>query len=182
LRLRNDRVRCRVGNRGVYEQVGVSERPQLVTGGAAFHPDFGILNERDILQVVLGAGFAIGNYGVAHGRGARVYGHGERTRARFTEAVWRRQRKSRVRVCLHAIFGVQLFCWVWAYWARLESLKVGQTSATLILTVAHTVSELVVRVFLYNRADVLPMVSRGRSDGAAHHAGEGPMSTLRLRS
>jgi hypothetical protein len=46
---------------------------------------------------------------------------------------------SRARGLLHAIFGVQFLLGFGAYWARLESMKVGPTSATVLLTVAHTV-------------------------------------------
>jgi hypothetical protein len=46
---------------------------------------------------------------------------------------------SRARGLLHAIFGMQFLLGFGAYWARLESMKVGATSATVILTVAHTV-------------------------------------------
>jgi len=46
---------------------------------------------------------------------------------------------SRARGLLHAIFGTQFLLGFGAYWARLESLKAGPTSATVILTVTHTV-------------------------------------------
>jgi hypothetical protein len=46
---------------------------------------------------------------------------------------------SRARGLLHAIFGTQFLLGFGAYWARLESLKAGPTSATVMLTVTHTV-------------------------------------------
>jgi hypothetical protein len=46
---------------------------------------------------------------------------------------------SRVRGLLHAIFGIQFALGLGAYWARLSSEKAGPTSATVIVTVTHTV-------------------------------------------
>jgi hypothetical protein len=46
---------------------------------------------------------------------------------------------SRARVLLHSIFGTQFLLGFGAYWARLTSEKSGPSSATVWLTVTHTV-------------------------------------------
>jgi len=45
----------------------------------------------------------------------------------------------RVRTWLHSIFGLQFLLGFGAYWGRLASEKTGPTSATVLLTVTHTV-------------------------------------------
>jgi heme A synthase len=120
----------------------VSERPQLVDSGAPSIQTLAIVNAAVIfLQVVLGAGFRHSEIPVwPHMVGALAV----LATVTWTAGALRRRfgtssELSRARGLLHAIFGIQLLLGFGAYWARLESLKVGPTSATVILTVAHTV-------------------------------------------
>jgi heme A synthase len=120
----------------------ISERPQLVDSGAPSIQTLAILNAVVIfLQVVLGAGFRHSEIPVwPHMVGALAV----LATVTWTAGALRRRfgtsrELSRARGLLHAIFGIQLLLGFGAYWARLESLKVGPTSATVILTVAHTV-------------------------------------------
>jgi cytochrome c oxidase assembly protein subunit 15 len=120
----------------------VSERPQLVDTGSPSIQTLTILNTAVIfLQVVLGAGFRHSEIPVwPHMVGALVV----LGTVIWTAAVLRKRfgassELSRARGLLHAIFGIQFLLGFGAYWARLESLKVGATSATVILTVVHTV-------------------------------------------
>jgi len=75
----------------------------------------------------------------AHGRGARCYGHGDMDRRRAAQAFWDIQRTVAGARFASCNLWHSAFAGFGAYWARLESLKVGPTSATVILTVAHTV-------------------------------------------
>jgi len=120
----------------------VSERPQMVDSGAPSIQTLAIVNAAVIfLQVVLGAGFRHSEIPVwPHMAGALAV----MATVTWTAGALRRRfgasrELSRARGLLHAIFGIQLLLGFGAYWARLESLKVGPTSATVILTVAHTV-------------------------------------------
>jgi cytochrome c oxidase assembly protein subunit 15 len=120
----------------------VSERPQLVdSGGPSIHT-IAILNAAVIfLQVVLGAGFRHSEIPVwPHMVGAiAVLGTVIWTAVALRKRFGPSSELSRARVLLHSIFGVQFLLGFGAYWARLESLKVGATSSTVILTVTHTV-------------------------------------------
>lgn len=120
----------------------VSERPQLVDSGTPSIHSLAILNAAVIfLQVVLGAGFRHSEIPVwPHMAGALVVlGTVMWTAVALRKRFGSSRELSRVRGLLHAIFGVQFLLGFGAYWARLESMKVGPTSATVLLTVAHTV-------------------------------------------
>ena len=120
----------------------ISERPQLADSGAPSIHTLAIVNAAVIFfQVVLGAGFRHSEIPVwPHMAGAlvvlaMVVWTAVALRKRFGAS----SELSRARGLLHAIFGTQFLLGFGAYWARLESLKVGPTSATVILTVTHTV-------------------------------------------
>jgi cytochrome c oxidase assembly protein subunit 15 len=120
----------------------ISERPQLVDSGAPSIHTLAIVNAAVIFfQVVLGAGFRHSEIPVwPHMAGAlavlaTVLWTAVALRKRFGAS----SELSRARGLLHAIFGTQFLLGFGAYWARLESLKAGPTSATVILTVIHTV-------------------------------------------
>lgn len=120
----------------------ISERPQLVDSGAPSIHTLAIVNAAVIFfQVVLGAGFRHSEIPVwPHMAGAlvvlaMVVWTAVALRKRFGAS----SELSRARGLLHAIFGTQFLLGFGAYWARLESLKAGPTSATVILTVTHTV-------------------------------------------
>src|SRR6266481_4469436 len=120
----------------------ISERPQLVDSGAPSIHTLAIVNAAVIFfQVVLGAGFRHSEMPVwPHMAGAlavlaMVLWTAVALRKRFGAS----SELSRARGLLHAIFGTQFLLGFGAYWARLESLKAGPTSATVILTVTHTV-------------------------------------------
>jgi len=120
----------------------ISERPQLVDSGAPSIHTLAIVNAAVIFfQVVLGAGFRHSEIPVwPHMAGAlavlaTVLWTAVALRKRFGAS----SELSRARSLLHAIFGTQFLLGFGAYWARLESLKAGPTSATVILTVIHTV-------------------------------------------
>jgi cytochrome c oxidase assembly protein subunit 15 len=120
----------------------VSERPQLVDTGTPSIRSLAILNAAVIfLQVVLGAGFRHSEIPVwPHMAGALVVlGTVMWTAVALRKRFGTSPELSRVRGLLHAIFGVQFLLGFGAYWARLESIKVGPTSATVLLTVTHTV-------------------------------------------
>ena len=120
----------------------ISERPQLVDSGAPSIHTLAIVNAAVIFfQVVLGAGFRHSEIPVwPHMAGAlavlaTVLWTAVALRKRFGAS----SELSRARGLLHAIFGTQFLLGFGAYWARLESLKAGPTSTTVILTVIHTV-------------------------------------------
>jgi cytochrome c oxidase assembly protein subunit 15 len=120
----------------------ISERPQLVDSGAPSIHTLAIVNAAVIFfQVVLGAGFRHSEIPVwPHMAGAlavlaTVMWTAVALRKRFGAS----SELSRARGLLHAIFGTQFLLGFGAYWARLESLKAGPTSATVLLTVTHTV-------------------------------------------
>ena len=120
----------------------ISERPQLVDSGAPSIHTLAIVNAAVIFfQVVLGAGFRHSEIPVwPHMAGAlavlaTVLWTAVALRKRFGAS----SELSRARGLLHAIFGTQFLLGFGAYWARLESLKAGPTSATVLLTVIHTV-------------------------------------------
>jgi cytochrome c oxidase assembly protein subunit 15 len=119
-----------------------SERPQLVDSGTPSIRSLAILNAAVIFfQVVLGAGFRHSEM--------RVWPHMAGALAVLATVIWTaaalRKRfgtsseLSRARGLLHAIFGVQFLLGFGAYWGRLASEKTGPTSATVLLTVTHTV-------------------------------------------
>jgi cytochrome c oxidase assembly protein subunit 15 len=120
----------------------ISERPRLVDSGAPSIHTLAIVNAAVIFfQVVLGAGFRHSEIPVwPHMAGAlavlaTVLWTAVALRKRFGAS----SELSRARGLLHGIFGTQFLLGFGAYWARLESLKAGPTSATVILTVIHTV-------------------------------------------
>ena len=120
----------------------ISERPQLVDSGAPSIHTLAIVNAAVIFfQVVLGAGFRHSEIPVwPHMAGAlavlaTVMWTAVALRKRFGAS----GELSRARGLLHAIFGTQFLLGFGAYWARLESVKAGPTSSTVILTVIHTV-------------------------------------------
>jgi cytochrome c oxidase assembly protein subunit 15 len=120
----------------------VSERPQLVDSGTPSIRTLAILNAGVIfLQVVLGAGFRHSEIPVwPHMAGALVVlGTVMWTAVALRKRFGNSNELSRARGLLHAIFGVQFLLGFGAYWARLEGMKTGPTSATVLLTVAHTV-------------------------------------------
>jgi heme A synthase len=120
----------------------VSDRPQLVDRGAPSIQTLAVLNAAVIfLQVVLGAGFRHSEIPVwPHMAGALVVlGTVMWTAAALRKRFGTSSELSRARALLHGIFGVQFLLGFGAYWARLQSMKVGATSATVILTVVHTV-------------------------------------------
>lgn len=120
----------------------ISERPQLTDTGAPSIHSLAILNAAVIFfQVVLGAGFRHSEIPVwPHMVGALlVLGSVMWTAVALRKRFGASRELSRARALLHSIFGIQFLLGFGAYWARLESMKVGATSATVILTVVHTV-------------------------------------------
>ena len=120
----------------------IEERPRLPDTGAPSIQTLAILNAAVIFfQVVLGAGFRHSEIPVwPHMAGAlavlaTVTWTAVALRKRFGDA----PEMKRARVLLHAIFGLQFLLGFGAYWARLASEKTGPTSATVLLTVTHTV-------------------------------------------
>jgi len=120
----------------------VEERPRLQDAGAPSIQTLAILNAAVIfLQVVLGAGFRHSEIPVwPHMAGAlavlaTVTWTTVSLRKRFGDF----PEMKRARALLHAIFGLQFLLGFGAYWARLASEKTGPTSATVLLTVTHTV-------------------------------------------
>jgi cytochrome c oxidase assembly protein subunit 15 len=120
----------------------ISERPQLTDTGAPSIHSLAILNAAVIFfQVVLGAGFRHSEIPVwPHMVGALVVlGTVMWTAAALRKRFGASPELSRARALLHSIFGIQFLLGFGAYWARLESMKTGATSATVLLTVVHTV-------------------------------------------
>ena len=120
----------------------ISERPRLVDSGTPSIHNLAIVNAAVIfLQVVLGAGFRHSEIPVwPHMVGAlAVLGTMIWTAAALRKRFGASRELSRARALLHSIFGVQFLLGFGAYWARLESEKTGATSATVLLTVTHTV-------------------------------------------
>jgi cytochrome c oxidase assembly protein subunit 15 len=120
----------------------IEERPRLADTGAPSIQTLAILNAAVIFfQVVLGAGFRHSEIPVwPHMAGAlavlaTVTWTAVALRKRFEDV----PEMKRARVLLHAIFGLQFLLGFGAYWARLASEKTGPTSATVLLTVTHTV-------------------------------------------
>jgi len=120
----------------------IEERPHLADAGAPSMNTLAILNAGVIfLQVVLGAGFRHSEIPVwPHMAGAlavlaTVTWAAVAMRKRFGDAPEMR----RARLWLHSIFGLQFLLGFGAYWGRLASEKTGPTSATVWLTVTHTV-------------------------------------------
>jgi cytochrome c oxidase assembly protein subunit 15 len=120
----------------------IEEQPRLPDGGAPSIQTLAILNAAVIFfQVVLGAGFRHSEIPVwPHMAGAlavlaTVTWTAVALRKRFGDA----PEMKRARLWLHAIFGLQFLLGFGAYWGRLASEKTGPTSATVLLTVTHTV-------------------------------------------
>jgi heme A synthase len=120
----------------------MSERPQLADSGTPSIRTLAIVNAAVIfLQVVLGAGFRHSEIPVwPHMAGALVVlGTVIWTAAALRKRFATSSELSKARGLLHGIFGLQFLLGFGAYWGRLESMKAGPTSATVLLTVAHTV-------------------------------------------
>ena len=120
----------------------ISERPQLVDSGTPSIQTLAVGNAAVIFfQVVLGAGFRHSEIPVwPHMAGALVV----LAIVMWTAAALRKRfgtspELSRARGLLHSIFGIQFLLGFGAYWARLQTVKAGPSSATVILTVVHTV-------------------------------------------
>lgn len=120
----------------------ISGRPHLADTSSPSIHTLSILNAAVIFfQVVLGAGFRHSQIPVwPHMAGALVVlatvtWTAVAMRKRFSDA----PEMARARVLLHSIFGLQFLLGFGAYWARLTSEKSGPTSATVLLTVTHTV-------------------------------------------
>ncbi|HXL23046.1 MAG TPA: COX15/CtaA family protein [Candidatus Dormibacteraeota bacterium] len=120
----------------------IEDRPRLPDAGAPSIQTLAILNAAVIFfQVVLGAGFRHSEIPVwPHMAGALVVlatvtWTAVAMRKRFGDAPEMKQ----ARVWLHAIFGLQFLLGFGAYWGRLAAEKGGPTSATVMLTVTHTV-------------------------------------------
>lgn len=120
----------------------ISDRPQLTDSGTPSIRTLAIVNASVIfLQVVLGAGFRHSEIPVwPHMVGALVVlGVVMWTAVALRKRFGASPELSRARALLHAIFGVQFLLGFGAYWARLTSEKAGPSSATVIVTVTHTV-------------------------------------------
>jgi cytochrome c oxidase assembly protein subunit 15 len=120
----------------------IEERPHLQDTGTPSILILANLNAAVIfLQVVLGAGFRHSEIPVwPHMAGAL----GVLATVTWTAAAMRKRfgnapEMGRVRLWLHSIFGLQFLLGFGAYWGRLASEKTGPTSATVLLTVTHTV-------------------------------------------
>ena len=120
----------------------IEDRPQLSdTGSLSIHA-LAILNAAVIfLQVVLGAGFRHSQIPVwPHMVGAlAVLGTVTWTAVALRKRFGNAPEMGRARILLHAIFGIQFLLGFGAYWGRLTEEKIGPTSATVWLTVSHTV-------------------------------------------
>ena len=120
----------------------IEERPHLHDAGTPSILVLAILNAVVIfLQVVLGAGFRHSEIPVwPHMAGAlAVLGTVTWTAAALRKRFGNAPEMGRVRAWLHSIFGLQFLLGFGAYWGRLASEKTGPTSATVWLTVTHTV-------------------------------------------
>lgn len=120
----------------------MEERSQLIDSGTPSIRSLAILNAAVIfLQVVLGAGFRHSEIPVwPHMAGAlAVLGTVVWTAAAMRKRFGDAPEMSRARMLLHAIFGIQFLFGFGAYWGRLIEDKNGPTSATVLLTVTHTV-------------------------------------------
>src|SRR5215471_3748293 len=120
----------------------IEERPQLLDTGSPSIHTLATLNAAVIFfQVVLGAGFRHSQIPVwPHMVGAlAVLGTVTWTAAAMRKRFGNAPEMGRVRTWLHSIFGLQFLLGFGAYWGRLASEKTGPTSATVLLTVTHTV-------------------------------------------
>ena len=120
----------------------ISDRTQLVDTGAPSIQTLAIVNAAVIFcQVVLGAGFRHSEIPVwPHMVGAlAVLAMVTWTAVALRKRFGASSELSRARGLLHAIFGIQFLLGFGAYWARLQTEKTGPTSATVLLTVTHTV-------------------------------------------
>jgi cytochrome c oxidase assembly protein subunit 15 len=121
----------------------VSEQPQLEDSGTPSIHSLTILNAGVIyLQVILGAGFRHKDIPIwPHIAGAMlvlgmVIWTAVALRKRFPQS----PELSRVRILLHAIFGVQFLLGLGAYWSRLTTVEAPQPMPVMVtLTVIHTV-------------------------------------------
>ena len=120
----------------------VTERPQLADSGSPSIRALAILNAAVIFfQVVLGAGFRHSEIPVwPHMAGALLVmgmasGTAVAMRKRFGDA----PELARTRGLLNSIAGFQFLLGIGAYWARLTAEKSGPSTATVWLTVIHTV-------------------------------------------
>lgn len=149
----------------------VSEQPQLEDSGTPSIHSLTILNAGVIyLQVILGAGFRHKDIPIwPHIAGAMlvlgmVIWTAVALRKRFPQS----PELSRVRILLHAIFGMQFLLGLAAYWSRLTTVEAPQPMPVMVtLTVIHTVVGAV--LFAFSLLVVLMcyrLVPRGREVAA----------------
>jgi heme a synthase len=121
----------------------VSDRPQLADAGSPSIQAVTIANAEVIfLQVVLGAGFRHQEIPVwPHVVGAfAVLGTVLWTAIVLRKRFGNSPELSRVRILLHAIFGIQFLLGFGAYWSRLATVGAAQPMPVMVLlTVTHTV-------------------------------------------
>jgi len=129
----------------------VSERPQLEDSGTPSIHAAATLNAIVIyLQVILGAGFRHKEIPIwPHAAGALVV----LATVTWTAVLLRKRfgasrELSRVRILLHAIFGLQFLLGLLAYWARLTTAEAPQPMPVMVtLTVIHTVAGAILFAF-----------------------------------
>jgi heme a synthase len=121
----------------------MTERPQLADNGSPSIHAVTIANAEVIfLQVVLGAGFRHQEIPVwPHIVGAfAVLGMVIWTAVTLRKRFGNSPELSRVRMMLHAIFGIQFLLGFGAYWSRLATVGAAQPMPVMVwLTVTHTV-------------------------------------------
>jgi len=121
----------------------VSERPQLEDSGTPSIHASATLNAIVIyLQVILGAGFRHKEIPIwPHAAGALVVlGTVTWTAVLLRKRFGSSRELSKVRILLHAIFGIQFLLGLLAYWSRLTTAEAPQPMPVMVtLTVIHTV-------------------------------------------
>jgi len=129
----------------------VSERPQLEDSGTPSIHAAATLNAIVIyLQVILGAGFRHKEIPIwPHAAGALVVtGTVTWTAVLLRKRFGASRELSRVRILLHAIFGLQFLLGLLAYWARLTTAEAPQPMPVMVtLTVIHTVAGAILFAF-----------------------------------
>jgi heme A synthase len=150
----------------------VSERPQLEDSGTPSIHALAILNAAVIyLQVILGAGFRHKEIPIwPHMAGALlVFGMIIWTAVALRKRFAQSRELSKVRILLHAIFGIQFLLGLAAYWSRLSTADAPQPMPIMVeLTVIHTVVGAI--LFAFSVLVVLMcyrLIPRGREVAAA---------------
>jgi heme A synthase len=150
----------------------VSERPQLEDSGTPSIHSLAILNAAVIyLQVILGAGFRHKEIPIwPHMAGALlVFGMIVWTAITLRKRFAQSRELSKVRILLHAIFGIQFLLGLAAYWSRLSTADAPQPMPIMVeLTVIHTVVGAI--LFAFSVLVVLMcyrLIPRGREVAAA---------------